>query len=131
MELPPDLKQLERELAERPRAEPPPDLRRRVLGGARVQLRRELRQGWWAFAASAAAAAVLIVNVSISAVQATDFDLYNGARSKQIAEAAQQIRQALPEISEEEARRQAVLLNAGANLPFYPGQLSRRSAAEK
>jgi hypothetical protein len=125
-ELPDELERLERELAERPRPEPSADLRDRVmrtveaeLGGAelrRVQPPRTRAGGWLSFAAAAAATVLIWANLSLSAANATRYDLRLPAEPRALDETARQIRDLVPGMSEQEARRYALILHGGANL---------------
>jgi hypothetical protein len=119
-ELPPDLAHLERRLAERPRQEPPADLRQRVLAALGRGCGREAT-GFWRFVAAVAAAVVLAINLSMSAANDTDWRLGGDLAPKQTA-SADRIREVLPELSEREARRQAVLLRARSFLTLVPCQ---------
>ena len=115
-DLPPDLQELERDLAGRPRPVPPAALRQRVIGGVRAELRRNGSRNGWTFAAGLAAAVVVWVNLSLSATLATGFGSKRGGTGPPVEKVAEQIQQLLPELSDEEARRQAVLLQAGSDL---------------
>jgi hypothetical protein len=95
-------------------------LRHRVLDDVRSRLRHEQSQSRWQFAAAVAAAAMLWMNLSLSATQATDFGLRPSRPSESIETIARQIEQLAPDLSPREARRQAILLQAGSNLVCYP-----------
>jgi hypothetical protein len=109
-ELPPDLAELERLLSRRRRPAPPADLRQRVLAAVRRASAGEVA-GFWRFAAGVAAAALLAINLSMSAAGNTDWHLA-GEPAPDCAASADRIHEVLPELSEREARRQAVLLRA-------------------
>jgi hypothetical protein len=120
--LPPELLALEQELTYRQRPEPPAELRSRVL--AVVALERSsprpapARGGLVRFAAATAAAALLAINLSASVANDTDWRLRpTGPDSVEVAE---RIRELTPDLSEREARRQAVLLRAAAGLTAAP-----------
>ena len=119
-ELPPELEQLQQDLAACWRPGPPADLRQRVIGGIRAELRRDRSRARWAFAAAMAAAALVWINLSLSATRATDYHLQFGSKRPPVEAAAEQIQQLLPEIPRREALRQAALLQAGSNLAWYP-----------
>ena len=114
--LPPDLRQLQRDLARRPSGDPPPELRQRVLAAVLAELGAPPAGARWAFAARTAAAVLLWINVSISATART-----NGAPLRPpgapTAAVAQQIRRALPDLPPREALAYARVLRAGADLP--------------
>ena len=63
--LPPELAELERQLIAVGRSDPAVDLRTRVLGGVRAELRREQQRQTWHYAAALAASALLPVSVSV------------------------------------------------------------------
>jgi hypothetical protein len=60
------------------------------------------------------------LNLSLSAAQATDFGLRLDGRKQSVERTAEDIRQLLPDISFQEARRQAILLRAGADIVPCP-----------
>ena len=128
--LPDDLLQLEAELVGRPKAEPAPGLRGRVLGAVRAELgrtvsRRSALRSFWGFAAGAAAAAFLCANFAMSLTRDTDCGLRRRLETADLASAAREIRAVLPELTEREALRQAVLLRAGppaAPIPVIHGR---------
>ena len=120
LNLSPELERLERELAERPWEEPSAALRARVIGGARTELGRQRRQAGWAYAVAAAAAALVWINLSLTATRATDYRLAPGEPDAAVDALACQIRELLPEVSRQEAVRQAVLLESGSKLAWCP-----------
>jgi hypothetical protein len=71
----------------------------------------------WSFAAAVAAAALVWINLSLSATLATDFNGRAVTQGPPVEQVAQQIRQLLPELSDDEALRQAVMLRATSNMP--------------
>jgi len=126
MGLPEDLADQESELASLPRPEPDAGLRGRVLAAVRGELRRTassrrlVRGGFWSFAAAAAAAALFWANLSMGAANDTDWDFGPPREKTQLRAAAERIRGLVPELSEREALRHAVLLRAGAGLVMVP-----------
>ncbi len=104
-QFPSELQQIERDLANCFLSVTSADLRQRVLNELRSRLRAERSRDAWQFAAVVAAAALLWINLSISATQATDFDLRPKGPAESVTAIAQQIRQLLPELSPEEVRR--------------------------
>jgi hypothetical protein len=76
--------------------------------------------GWLSFAAATAATVLVWVNLSLSAANATSYDLRLSAGPHALDEATRQIRAVLPEMSEQEARRYAVILQGGADLVPCP-----------
>lgn len=113
-QLPKELEQLEYVLAHRPHEDPPAELRSSVMDAMQVELRRQRpRTGWWTLAAMAAAA-VLWLNLSLSATNATDGHLSAQGSQQPLRTLAGQIRELLPEISSEEAWRQALVLQTAS-----------------
>jgi hypothetical protein len=110
-DLTPDLAALERELADRPRADPPPDLGPRVLAACRAALRP--RPAAWRTWAAAAAAVLVGVNLSMSVAADTDWDLLPAPDPGPMAD---RLRAAAPDLPEAELRRQALLARAAAGL---------------
>ena len=129
-ELPNELERLERELAERPCPEPSADLRNRVLGTVEAELdgtaprpAESLRtrvSGWLTFATATAATVLVWINLSLGAANASSYDLRLPPQPHSLDETARQIRELLPEMSEQEARRYAVILEGGADLVPCP-----------
>ena len=129
-ELPDELERLERALAGRPRPEPSADLRDRTLRLVEAELDgAELRRaeaagpragGWLSFAVAAAATVLIWGNLSMSAAIATSYDLRLPADPHALNETVRQIRRLLPEMSEQESRRCAVILQGGAGLVPCP-----------
>lgn len=121
--LPPDLADLERELASRPRPELPAELRARVLAAVsreRPTPRAEpARNGFARFAAATAAAALLAINLSASVANDTDWRL-RAAGGAEPADVVGRIRELAPDLSEQEARRQALMLRSAAGLTATP-----------
>ncbi|MGA2619110.1 MAG: hypothetical protein ABSF26_15990 [Thermoguttaceae bacterium] len=126
--LPPELERLARDLAGRPRVEPPPGLKPRVMHGLRADLKRQPPGVGWAFPLAAAAAALVWLNLSLAATRATDYGLRPAQSGPPVAADSRQIEQLLIELSPEEARRQAILLRAGATLVPCPNLAGGRSA---
>jgi hypothetical protein len=124
MQLPSDLEQLERDLAERWLPAASSNLRERVLTDLRTRLRAERSRSRWQFALAVAATVLLWMNLSMSATQATDFGFHPGEPAESVETIAKQIEQLVPELSPEDARREAILLRAGASLICLP-DLSR------
>ena len=140
-ELPDELERLERELAERPCPERSADLRDRVLRLVEAELDgAELRRaeparpragGWLSFAAATAATVLVWINLSMSAANATSYDLRLPAGPHALDETTRQIRELLPEMSEQETRRYAVILQGGADLVPCPDVALDRPARDR
>jgi hypothetical protein len=116
-DLPADLAELERRLAERSRVEPPPELGPRVLAAARAALRHPATPSaleGWRFWAAVAATVLLAVNLSMSVSADTDWEFANevAARPDPTAE----LRALAPELPDAELRRQALLTRAAGGL---------------
>lgn len=120
--LPPELQQLERQLAARPRPEPSAELRRRIVGGVQAELLRNGNgsRNRWTFALTTALGIMLWINLSLSATRATDYGLQLGSEPPSVVALANQLHRLAPELSEHEAIRQAVLFSAGSKLAFCP-----------
>lgn len=124
-QLPPDLERLEQLLAGRERPEPSADLKERVIRSVKAELpRAELppqhSNGWWAFVAATAACVALLLNFSMSAARASSYDLRLAAEPRDFDASVRQIQEMLPELSDREAMRCAVTLQAGSNLARLP-----------
>ena len=118
--LSPELEALEGQVAARDCSRLPGGLRDRVMDGLQVELRRDRRRKRWTFAAQAAAAAVLWINLSLSITQSTNLGLELGTSPPSVDALAQQVQEILPDISQRETRRQALLLQASWNLAEQP-----------
>ncbi len=121
MELPEELHNLEQELLSGGPARPAPELRATVLRTVRRELgrtssRRVLRGSFWGFAAAAAAAALLWANFSVSAANNTDCPPTSREARPNIRDTARRIRELLPEMTEDESIRHALLLPASSPL---------------
>jgi hypothetical protein len=115
-DLPPDLAELERRLAARPRVEPPAGLGPRVRDAARVALRPRPADGGWRSWAALAAAVLIGLNLSMSVAGSTDWRLTAAVEPEQVNATADRLRAAAPDLSERELRRQALLYRVGAGL---------------
>ena len=130
---PPEFTELERWLAQREQPEASTELRRRVIEAMRCELaspRPCVRQPrpWWEFAAAAAAVAVVLGNLSISAVQATDYGLRLDGQTQPVDVAAEQIRELLPELTQRQALRYAIVWQGGSQLTPAPWPRPRAAA---
>ncbi len=113
--LPDDLADLERRLAGRPRPDPPAELRSRVLSAVgRARRPPDFGLGW--FAAAAAVLALLAINLSMSVANGARRRLGGELSPYEIAASADRLHEVLPELSAQEARRQALLLEGRARL---------------
>ena len=114
--LSPELERLERELTARPREEPPPWLRGRIMECVEIELCRR-RSFFDRRVLVAAAAALVWLNLSLSATNSTQ----GPPGPRELAEPlARQIEQLLPELPRTDARRLAVLYRAGSGLVPCP-----------
>ena len=118
--LPPELVELERELAGRRRAEAPAGMRTRVLTGARAELGARRRMAWWSFAASVAAAAVLVANLSISVTLTTDYGLHVDGAVAAVARPGYGESDAVPGLSERDLKRHVMVARAARMLARSP-----------
>jgi hypothetical protein len=119
--LPLELAELEQRLVARPCPEPAAGLRRRVLGAVARELEQPAapRLSWTTMAVPAAAV-LLWINLSMSAVNHTDWHFGSRTDRATFAASATRLRTLFPEMSEGEAYRQALLLEAGAYLTPAP-----------
>jgi len=93
--------------------------------GRTVSRRRE-RNGFWKFAAAAAAAAFLLANFSASVTHRGEPRLRAARPVTDLQADARAIRELLPELTEEESRRRALLLRVptpAAPLPVVRGRI--------
>ena len=120
-ELPDDLAGLERQLAGRPRAEPGPGCRGRVLDAVRRELRRNpAGSGAWRVAAGLAAAVLFGANLALSVANDTSWHPALGSGTANLEARVGQVRRLFPDMPEREAYRHALLLQASAQLPLQP-----------
>ena len=123
--LSPELQRLERELTARPREEPPPWLRGRIMDCVAIELRRR-RSFFDRRVLVAAAAALVWLNLSLSATNTTQ----GPTGSREFAEPlVRQLGQLLPELPRADARRLALLYRAGSELVPCPAWPNRPIAA--
>ena len=76
--------------------------------------------GVWRFAAAAAAVLLLLLNVSMSAANHADWDVWGRPQQQDTASVARKLRQTVPELSEREARRVARVMASGSPLILAP-----------
>jgi len=125
-DLPPELKGLERRLAARSRAQPPAELRPRILAAVRRELATQpgaAQRKWrrtWQYAAAAAAGILLVLNLAMSMGNRSDFPVSRAANGVDIQQAAARICELVPFITREEAMREAFVLRAGSHLEMVP-----------
>ena len=106
----------------------PEELRARVLDAVAaelsivpsVPLRSWQDPGVWRMLAATAAAVLLWLNLSLSAVNATDGPPRPSLAHEPVDQMVKEIVQLLPELSYEEARRQVVLYQSGSDLLLCP-----------
>ena len=120
--LPPDLAELERDLARLPQVEPSVDFAPRVLGSVRHALRHRPTPavppaGRWRSWAAVAAALLVAINLSMSAAADTDWHLTADVQPGRVAALADELRLLAPDLPASEVRRQVWLARAGAGLP--------------
>jgi len=99
----------------------PAGLEQRVLSAVQRELAAgpRGRNGWAGFAAAAAAMVLVTLNFTLAATRPDDL-APPGPDPQQVQAVYKDIRAALPELSEAEARRQSLLLMAAAQLPPAP-----------
>jgi hypothetical protein len=120
-ELPEDLAELESRLAGRPRLEPGTTFRDRLLAAVRQELQDGIAvPGWaasWQFAAAVAAIVVLWANFSMSIANDTNWRLAADPESVDTKALAAELRKLFPDMSEQEANRQALVVQGRSPLP--------------
>jgi hypothetical protein len=116
MNRPDDLDDLERDLCDHPLPEPSPDFRRQVLDAMLAEARRPPRPDWVSLGpfAAPAAALLLAINLSMSVANDSDFRFAAPASRGQVRDTAARVRALFPELTEEEALRYALVLQAGS-----------------
>jgi hypothetical protein len=128
---------LERMLAARTPLEPDPRFRQRVLTAMRAELHLPVAptspRSLWQLAALTAAALLLAVNFSMSVAGDADFRLAARTSPDQVTATANRLRGLYPELSEDEARRTALVLRAGSESVTVPEprSFSTRHTPEK
>jgi len=120
-QLPTELGELEASLASRNRATPDDGLRQDVLAGVRAELHAPLRKSnnWWSFAAAVAACLLLALNLAIGSVDISDYSSGASVNTTDVDEVTRLMRDLLPELSQEQARRHSMVLG-GARLRLLP-----------
>jgi hypothetical protein len=130
--LPEELGSLERRLAGLSRAEPPSDLRGRVL--AAVEHERSRFEGAssglsdWRWVLAGAAAVLLWLNFSMSVVNNLDWHFGGELERGDVEQTVRQMKQLVPDLPEREAFRQALLLRAGSQVtaaPYFQASLDQ------
>ena len=128
-----ELQLLERELLAFGNVEPPPRLRQRVAGQVARELAvargREKRRSFLVFAGQMAAVFALGCNLAWSASRQTTWD-FGEDRSARVIAATEQIQSLLPDLSPQEARRQALLLSFNQTAPVASHAGFEMSATE-
>ena len=119
-QLPEELAELERRLSGLHGGEPSPALRARVMANARTELLRTRQQKTWNLVAAVAVAVLVWMNLSLSAATATSLRSDPAVERALRATFEAQIREVLPEASDREVTRQAVLLSCGSRLAHCP-----------
>jgi hypothetical protein len=123
-ELPEGLAGLERELAARTMPEPSADLKERVLAALQEEQTRGESVGAkplsWRFAAAVAAVLILGFNLSMSAANLADWDVWGEAERPEVASVVRELRHAVPDLSEREALRLALLTRGSSRLVPAP-----------
>ena len=133
--LPPDLAKIAARLSARPGPEPRGDHRDRVMAAVRRELAAGRTPWWqqketWHFAAVAAAAVLLVwMNVAMRAANPPGWRLRGPGNGVAVAQTAARIHELVPSLPEREARRQAVVLHAGARLAPAPQPAGRAAGA--
>jgi len=126
-EWPPDLRALEEQLAGRRVEAGGAAFKLRVLGAMNAARRAPGRQPYTWWQAAAAAAVVLWMNVSFIAATETELRVGDPVTATERRESVRQMRELLPELTEREAERQLLLLQARAHTLLAPLPRSGRA----
>jgi hypothetical protein len=114
-DLPPELREVERRLAEREKMLPAAALRERVLAAMRDA--RTSKKNAWQFAVVAAASLLLILNLALSVANQRAWSETQRIESEGVEATARTLRQRHPDLSEPEAYQLALLLHSPPALP--------------
>jgi hypothetical protein len=134
MNQPDDLDDLERDLRDHPFPEPSPAFRRQVLDAMLAEARRSQRpaRAHLGGFAAVAAALMLAINLSMSVANDSDFRFAAPAPRGQIRDTVAQVRALFPELTEDEALRHALALQAGSGRAVpAPPAFSKHSLTTK
>jgi hypothetical protein len=127
--LPADLAGLERQLAARGRLESIADPRRKILAAVRRELRVTIGDPLdWRWLAAAAASLLIALNFSASVINDMDWHFNGGMPHGSFHATVRRVQDLVPEMSPQEAYRQALLLQASARVappPVFPSALNR------
>ena len=133
--LPPDLEKIAARLSARPPLEPRGDHRDRVMAAVRRELAagrkpsRQQKETWHLAAVAAAAVLFVWLNVAMRAADPPGWRLRGPGNGVAVAQTAAWIQELVPSLPEREARRQAVVLHAGARLVPAPQPAGRAAGA--
>lgn len=119
-----ELERFEAELAESLAIWPRPELRSRVARTVAGELQLGRRNEWLAFVGATAAVLALVANLSWSVARGTS---HAEPAPRPDERMVAQLRELLPEMSEFEARRHALVLRGAARVP--DGNAMRRAGA--
>ncbi len=114
-DLPSELRDVERRLAERGQPPPSAALRERVLAAMRDE--RTPKKNAWQFAAVAAASLLLILNMALSVANHRAWSETRRSESEGVRATARTLRQRHPDLSEPEAYQLALLMHSPPALP--------------
>ena len=118
--LPSDLDRIERNLSAVLSADPSPSLHDRITTVVHKELRRKKTAVRWNFAIAMAATFLIWGNLSLCAVSVTDFHFRPEREGPPVDQIAQEIQKLVPELSREDAYREAVLMSAQSNIIPLP-----------
>jgi hypothetical protein len=118
-ELPPDLLDLEHRLANRAGATPTA-LRARILAALGREASRPTPDSGWRWLLATAALVLVALNFTMSVVANMDWRAARPLPAGDVEAAARQIQGLAPEMSRQDAYRQAIVLRAGARMAPGP-----------
>lgn len=120
-ELSPDLAEMEQRLTFQAAADPSAELRPRVMARVRHELLRGAGPGAWQFAAAIVSAALVGANLIMATTQSVaETPRQSIASHRRIEATAEQLRSCLTEMTEEDALRHALLLDARSRIVAAP-----------
>ena len=123
MDLPAELERLEEEILAGASGEPSEAVGLRILGAVRGEIRRRRRRERTLFVLGVAASMLLWMNLSWSAAGSVGLGWMTAGDARRLSESGEQLRRLLPELSPQEARRQALVLLGRGELPTSRGAM--------
>jgi hypothetical protein len=114
--LTPDIEQFESKLSAAFAHDPPPALRSRVVAAVRGELRRKRATDRWKRAMVIAATLLVWANLTFCAYSLSGVRYQREGAGLPVDQMARELRKIAPELSREEAYRQALAMSANSNI---------------